>query len=253
MMAMERQRQIVELVNEKGSIRVNEISKFFQVTAETARRDLDTLENEGKLRRSHGGAVRIDGEHSDVPYFERESTNAKEKLEIAKLALSYIESGDRIALDASSTAWFLARAIPDMPLTVLTNSIRVIHELSSKEKIQVISTGGILRTQSMSFVGPLAEETLCKYYVNKAFISCKGIHIKHGISESNELQALIKRRVASISDETYLMADHTKFGVRDFTHVFDLKELDCILTDSQVADASTAPFLSRGIHIARAQ
>ncbi|MFB5192145.1 DeoR/GlpR family DNA-binding transcription regulator [Alicyclobacillus fastidiosus] len=251
MMAVERQRKIADLVNEKGSIRVHEISQLFDVTPETARRDLDLLESEGKLRRTHGGAVRMDDGQGDVPYVERESTNSKEKLEVARLALSHISAGDKIALDASSTAWFLAREIPDMPLTVLTNSVRVIQELSSKERIQVISTGGILRSQSMSFVGPLAEETLSKYYVNKAFISCKGVHLEYGVSEANEWQAIVKRRMTSIADETYLLVDHTKFGLRDFTHVLDLADVAHILTDSQVPDEVNEKFLERGTQIER--
>lgn len=249
MMALERQRRILDIVSEKGSIRVTEISQLFEVTPETARRDLDSLEGEGKLKRSHGGAVCIDNQQVDVPYTEREGTNATEKLEIARLAASRIEAGDKIALDASSTAWYLAHVIPDIPVTILTNSIRILQELSGKDKIQVISTGGILWSQSMSLVGPLAEETLSKYYVNKAFISCKGVHIDHGVSESNELQALIKRRMVSIADETYLMADYTKFGIRDFTHAFELKQINCILTNSLVPNALLEPFRATGISI----
>lgn len=251
MMAVERQRKIVEYIHAHGSIRVVEISQLFDVTPETARRDLDLLESEGKLRRSHGGAVRLSDDLNDVPYLERESTNAKEKNEIAQRAVELIHIGDTIALDASSTCWFLARALPDMSITVLTNSIRVTQELSQKSKITVISTGGILRAASMSFVGPLAQETLSKYHVHKAFVSCKGVHAQYGVSESSELQALIKRQMIMIADETYLLADHTKFGKRDFAQAVSLSQITAIVTDSHEKVEEQKVLISLGITFLR--
>lgn len=249
MLAVERQRRILDLVNEQGSVRVTEISERFDVTPETVRRDLDLLESDRKLQRSHGGAVRLADGHGDIPYLERESMNSREKSEVALAALKYIQPGDRIALDASSTAWYLARALPDIALTVLTNSVRVVVELSGKERIDVISTGGILRPTSMSFVGPLAEDALGKYHVNKAFLSCKGIHAVHGASESNELQALIKRRMVSIADKVFLLTDHTKFGIRDFAHAVDVHDLDIIITDTQVDADVVSAFQDLGIEV----
>lgn len=249
MIAVDRQRKILNLVNERGSVRVAEISNLFNVTPETVRRDLDILEGDGKLQRSHGGAVRLAAELTDVPYLEREATHAKEKAEIARAALTLIAPGDRITLDASSTAWYLARALPDIALTVLTNSIRVVQELSARERIQVITTGGILRSTSMSLVGPLAEETLGKYHVNKAFVSCKGVHPVHGVSESNELQALVKRKMVAIADQTVLLADGSKLGVRDFTYSFATTDLDIIVTDSSASPAACSVFAQGGIQM----
>ncbi len=253
MMALERQRRIVEIVNERGSIRVAEISRIFDVTPETVRRDLDLLEDDGKLLRSHGGAVRIQEDQGDIPYLVREVMNAEEKIEVAKKAFEFVNPVDSITLDASTTAWYLARVLPDMHLRVLTNSIRVIQELSSKDKIEVIGTGGILRSTSMSFIGPLAEETISKYHVNKAFISCKGIHQIHGVSESNEMQALIKQRMSMIADEVHLLVDHSKFGVRDFAKVMDVKELTTIITDYRIDHEMMQSFETIGVEIYFAQ
>ncbi len=249
MMALERQRRIVELVNDRGSIRVAEISRVFDVTPETVRRDLDLLEEEGKLLRSHGGAVRIEEDPGDIPYLVREETNSEEKIEVAKSALEFVNPGDSITLDASTTAWYLARVLPDMPLRVLTNSIRVVQELSTKAKVEVIATGGILRATSMSFIGPLAEETIGKYHVNKAFISCKGVHLDYGVSDSNELQAMIKQRMSMIADQVYLLVDHSKFGVRDFAKVMDVNDLETIITDSRVDQETIKPFKDINVKI----
>ncbi|OQP13465.1 DeoR/GlpR family DNA-binding transcription regulator [Geobacillus zalihae] len=237
MLAAERQQKIVEIVNERLSVRVSELSKLFSVTEETIRRDLEKLEKENKLKRSHGGAISIRDE-SEIDFSEREITNAAEKKAIAHEAAKRIESGDRIILDASTTAWYLAKALPDIPLTVLTNSIKVAVELSKKEKIQVVSTGGMLSRRSLSYVGPLAERSLETYHVDKAFLSCKGIHLESGLSESNEWQALLKKKMMSIADQVVFMVDSSKFGVRTFVHMADLDCVHHLITDHQV-DAET--------------
>jgi len=230
----ERQKKIVELVNERLSIRVTELSKIFSVTEETIRRDLEKLEKENLLMRSHGGAVSIEKDQGEVSYLEREITNAEQKKAIATAAVRLIEPGDQIVLDASTTAWYVAKELPDMPLTVLTNSIKVAIELSKKEQIKVISTGGTLLSQSLSYVGPLAERSLSMYHVNKAFLSCKGVHLERGLSDFNESQALLKKQMREIADETILMVDSSKFGTRAFSQIVPVTNIDCIITDSKI-------------------
>lgn len=247
MLVAERRKRILELVNQKGSVRVTELSHMFSVTEETIRRDLDILESQNKLRRSYGGAVKI--HYREVPYFEREITNVKEKQDIAKLAIQWIQPGDRIILDASTTAWYMAKIMPNRYLTVLTNSIKVALELSEKEKINVISTGGQLSPRSLSFVGPLAEKSLQQYHVNKAFLSCQGIHATRGISESNELQALVKRKMIEIADEVSLMVDFSKFGVQAFAHSGEIHQVDRLITDAKTSEHHLQQFKDRGIEV----
>ncbi|MEH7545847.1 DeoR family transcriptional regulator [Neobacillus bataviensis] len=234
MLVAERQKKIVELVNERLSIRVTELSKIFSVTEETIRRDLEKLEKENLLMRSHGGAVSIEKDQGEISYLEREITNAEQKKAIAAAAVRLIEQGDQIVLDASTTAWYVAKELPDMPLTVLTNSIKVAIELSKKEQIKVISTGGTLLSQSLSYVGPLAERSLSMYHVNKAFLSCKGVHLERGLSDFNESQALLKKQMREIADETILMVDSSKFGTRAFSQIVPVTNIDCIITDSKI-------------------
>jgi DeoR family L-fucose operon activator len=249
MLVEERYDKIVGLVNERGSIRVTELSEICQVTEETIRRDLDRLEKSGRLRRSHGGAVNIKDHHLETPYGEREIIHAEEKRRIAKEAVKRIQPNDRILLDASTTAWYMAANLPDIPLTVLTNSIKVALELSIKEKIQVISTGGLLSQRSLSFVGPLAERTLDTYHVDKCFFSCKGVHLERGISESNELQAQVKQRMIGISDQVFLLADSSKFGMQSFTHVGELDRVSEIISDQSLDQATQQQLHERSILI----
>lgn len=232
MLVAERAEKIVRLVNERGSIRVSELSEIFEVTEETIRRDLDKLEQAGRLRRSHGGAMRIqEDQPAEIPYTEREVTRMKEKQWMAAKAALMIQPHDRILLDASSSAWYLAAALPDMPLTVLTNSIKVSLELSSREKIEVVCTGGILSSRSLSYVGPLAEQALEHYYVNKAFLSCKGVHVERGLTESNELNARLKDKMIGMAGQVILLADSSKLGVQDFAQVTSLDGVNVLITD----------------------
>ncbi|KKI89900.1 DeoR faimly transcriptional regulator [Bacillus sp. SA1-12] len=249
MLVAERHRKIVEVVNEKLSVRVTELSKLFKVTEETIRRDLEKLEKENLLRRSHGGAVSIQDEQSEVSYTEREITNAAEKKAIALEAVKLIMPGDQIVLDASTSAWYMAKEMPDLPLTVITNSIKVAVELSKKEQVKVISTGGMLLARSLSYAGPLAERSLNMYHVNKAFISCKGVHLEGGLSDSNEWQALLKRQMMSIADQTILLADSTKFGVRTFAHITNIGQVSSILTDSKIDDSYSRALEEKGVQV----
>ncbi len=234
MLVAQRYDKIVKLVNEHGSMRVTELSERCQVTEETIRRDLDRLERQGLLRRSHGGAISVQGEQPETPFSEREIMHAEEKRRIAEQAVGLIEPHDRILLDASTTAWYMAASLPDIPLTVLTNSIRVATQLSNREKIEVIATGGQLVSRSLSFVGPLAERSLETYYVNKLFLSCQGVHLERGVSESNELQGRVKQKMVGMADQVILLADASKFGVQAFAHVMNLNEVDQLITDSRI-------------------
>lgn len=249
MLVAERWQRIVQLVNERGSIRVTELSELCQVTEETIRRDLDRLESDGKLMRSHGGAVSVKEAQTEVPFMERETAHADFKNSIAKEAVSHIQEGDRIILDASTTAWYMAKMIPDMAITIITNSMKVALEVSGKEKIQVISTGGLLSPKSLSYVGPLSERSLDMYHAHKLFLSCKGVHVGRGISESNELQALIKRKMISIADETYLLADHSKFGMQALTQVADWSEIQHVITDRLTSKDALERIREKGVHV----
>lgn len=255
MLVAERYEKIVQLVNDRGSIRVTELSEICGVTEETIRRDLDRLERDGRLRRSHGGAVSVKDQPSivrsqpEIPFSEREIMHSEEKRRIAEEAVKLIQPNQRILLDASTTAWYMARLIPDIPLTVLTNSIKAAAELGGKEKIEVISTGGIMAHRSLSFVGPIAERALDSYHVDIAFVSFKGIHPDRGLSESNELQARVKHKMLDIADQVILLADASKFGVQAFKQVADLDSVYTLITDNRLAAEDVRIYRDRGIEV----
>ncbi|TKH15269.1 DeoR/GlpR transcriptional regulator [Peribacillus simplex] len=249
MLVAQRHQKIVELVNERSSIRVTELSEIFSVTEETIRRDLEKLEKETKLKRSHGGAVSLQEEDSEIHFSERVITNVNEKKVIAYEAAKRIVEGDRIILDASTTAWYMSKALPNIPLTVITNSTKVVMELSKKEKIEVISTGGRLLSKSLSFVGPIAEKSLTMYHVNKTFLSCKGIHLEEGLSDSNEGQALLKKKMIERSDAVILMVDSSKFGKKAFSLIVSPSEVDEVITDREIDEVSRKLLEKRNVKV----
>ncbi|WP_256762003.1 DeoR/GlpR family DNA-binding transcription regulator [Cohnella sp. WQ 127256] len=266
--SFERLFSIQKTIDEQGVVRVSELSNRFKVTEATIRSDLAKLEIDGKIIRRHGGAASLTfsnheppaivtytdnnqsrSEEQLTPYPHRINMYKKEKMQIAKEALAMLQPHDRIILDASSTSFYLAKIIPmDLPITVLTNSVNVIIELNKKEKTEVISTGGILSKNSMSFIGPVSEGTLGMYNVNKAFLSCKGLHFKSGITESSELQVLVKRKMMEVSEQVIFLADHSKFGLKDFAYLATFNQVDTIITDSEVEPQHREAMDKAGIH-----
>lgn len=253
MLVPERHKKIIHIVNENKTARVSELSKLLKVTEETIRRDLEKLESEGKLERTHGGAISTQEEEGDIPYFQREVMNQQEKMAVAKEAIKLIQADDIIFLDASSTALYLARLLPNQAITVLTNSIRVAVELANHTNIQVIVVGGNLSPSSLSLVGPLAVSTLERYHVNKVFFSCKGLHKQWGISDSNEQQAIVKRKMIEMADQKILLLDHTKLEKKAFAHIEREDIMNTIIIDSEADKEYLKYFEEKNITILYAQ
>lgn len=233
MLAKERQFKILELLNERRIIKTDEVIKLFKVSGETIRRDFNKLESEERINRLHGGISLIEKDYPEMPYYEREIININEKLEIASEAIKYINEGEQIILDSSSTSWFLAKVLPNIKITVLTNSIRVVLELAKKDNIEVICTGGILLESSMSFIGRIAQISLNLYHVSKAFISSKGINEIRGLSELNEMAIMVKRKIIDTANEVFVLMDNSKFGLENFLQVVALDKISWIITDSK--------------------
>jgi len=234
MLVPERHKKIVQIINDKKNVRVNELSKLFAVTEETIRRDLEKLEAKNKLQRTHGGAVAMDDSDDDeIPFNDRQVLNRNEKMDVAKVAMSLIDEQDIIFLDASTTALYLAKLLPNMELTVLTNSLLVASELANRSKIQVIMTGGTLSKTSLSLVGPTAIRSIEHFYVDKVFFSCKGFHKDWGISDSNEQQANVKREMIKMSEQVILLLDFSKINQKSFAYIEDKSVLDCLIVDQK--------------------
>lgn len=236
MLALERRKRITELINENKSVLVTELSKLFEVTEETIRRDLERLEKQGILVRTHGGATISDGYAPEIPVDQRKVINHEGKNSIGAMAASLINDGETIFLDASTSALYLAKHIKGKKrITVITNSTDIINELSPCEDIDLISIGGTLRKNNMSYVGRVAENNIRNsYYANKCFFSCRGATINRGLTDFNEQEAEIKKAMLSRSDVAVFLCDHSKFGRIGVPLVASLEEIDFFITDMEL-------------------
>ncbi len=234
MFALERQKKIMEMLASEGAVSVSRLSAELSVTEETVRRDLEKLEKQGSLRRTHGGAVTVDENTNEASLEKRKATNVVEKQKIAKIAAREIKEGDTIFLDASTTTFFMAKELKAMRnITVITNSLRVIVELDGIEHIKVISVGGVL-SNNQSFIGTLAENSIAENYVaSKVFFSSKGITTEVGILESNEQECGIKKKMLKNSKHKYYLCDKSKLGGVGFVKLAQLDEIDCMITDAK--------------------
>lgn len=232
MLAIERKNEILETLQREQRVLVAELSQKYKVTEETIRRDLEKLEQEGFVKKTYGGAVLNKNTGIDLPLRIREKTNRKEKQVIASKVAELIEEGDSIMLDSSSTSLMIAQKLKKLKkLTVITNSVEVLIELSGNEGIKVISTGGTLRDSSLSLIGKAAQEVLNQYNVDKAIISCKGVDMEKGITDSNEMEADVKVGMCSRAKQVILAVDSSKLGEVYFVRVNDMQKGDILVTD----------------------
>ncbi|WP_019119873.1 DeoR/GlpR family DNA-binding transcription regulator [Brevibacillus massiliensis] len=248
-LASDRHRAIIDLLEERGTLRVADLSKRFQVTEETIRRDLERLEGEGALLRVHGGAVRNRKEGLEIPALQREALNREEKRAIGVTAASLVEDGEIIALDASTTCLQLAKHLPDLHLTVLTNSIAVVLELASRENVNVILAGGYFRRESLSLLGVPTENMIEGYHVDKYFFSCHGFDLRRGVSEADELQAQVKKRFISISEQLILLADSSKYNRKSLVRLTGLEKVDKLVTDNKLPVNCIKEVKQKGVNI----
>lgn len=231
MLAAERRKKIIDLAHQDKKVLVSDLSRMFDVTEETIRRDLEKLEKDGIVSRTYGGAMLNRHTNEDLPFTTRNALNTDIKRNIALKALDLINDGDTLMVDPSSTSFeFLKLLTNKNNLTVITNSINVLHEFAGSG-MNIISTGGNLRPRSLSLVGPVAQDTVQRYNVDKAVISCKGIDMEKGITESNEPESELKKYMLRQCDKIILLADHTKFDKTAFSVLTELNRVDYLITD----------------------
>lgn len=231
MLAVTRKNKIKDILMERKSITVTELSKTFDVTEETIRRDLKFLEDEGFLTRTYGGAFIQSGVENNVNLELREVAYTKSKDAIAKECRKLIHNGDSIFLDASTTALFVAKAISDMRLTVVTNSLLIIDQLSELSNIRLVCIGGTLSREHKAFQGNGAIQALNNLFVDKAFMSCRSLSMQQGITDSSEGMAMIRQKLLKRSNEIYLIADYSKFDKTSFIHICNFDDITEIVTD----------------------
>lgn len=249
MLAIDRQRRILELLQVSGSLRTMDTAVELGVTDETVRKDFEILEKRGDLVRTHGGASRPQRAREELPFTERQAIRREEKQAIARMAAGRIQANETIFLDASSTVLTLTEFIPDIPLTILTNALGVFDALSDRPNIDLICTGGLFDPKSRSFIGLTAEKSLQRYNIHRMFFSGNGLHLERGASESNARQAAFKERVVENAEDVIFLADHSKLGVKSAFFFAELSSITCLITDKAAAPEFIGQIQKRGIEV----
>ena len=247
-LAAERRNIILERIQVEKKVIVSELSRDYEVSEETIRRDLEKLEEEGHIVKSYGGAVLNEASVMELPHNVRRSVNTVAKQRIAELVSREINENDHIFLDASTTAVYIARAIkPKEHLTVITNSIENLLELSLVTGWDIISTGGLLKPGTMSLYGWKTAEALASYHADKVFLSCKGLSIERGIMDGNDETAGIKQAMIAAAERVYLTVDHSKFDKTAFSQICGFGKIDTVITDREPEAAWRDYFKSQDI------
>jgi DeoR/GlpR family transcriptional regulator of sugar metabolism len=225
---------MLELLRKQPGLRVLELAKALDVSEGTVRNDLNALENEGSLKRVHGGAVLNDQDQFKNNSFLRrfEKKNVAAKLAITQEAALLVKDGDSIMLDASSTAYYLACALSGREkLRVMTNGFEVARELAQNSSNTVILIGGVVNNDSSSVTGLLSEKIIAEMRIEKAFFSCSGFSLERGMTEVHFAEAQIKRKAIESSRQVIALIDSTKFGKEDLTPFARTDQITHLITD----------------------
>lgn len=231
MLAAVRRDKIKTYILEKKDVTVAELSETFSVSEETIRRDLRLLEEEGTVVRTHGGAMLSKRVKSTVDNKILGTLFTGSKKIIAAQCGRFIRDGDCIFLDASTTAYAICDELGQRHVTVLTNSLRVISCLAENKNVKLIGVGGNFLSNRQCFVGRETNESLSHYFVDIAFISCRSLSMKTGITDSDDDAAEVKQIITRHATRVCLIADYTKFDKTSFTRVCSFRDINDIVTD----------------------
>lgn len=238
MFATERRQVILDFLNEKKRVTVKELSSYVGVSEATLRTDLNKMELDGLLIRTHGGAM-LKEEKSDTSFSVRAQKNILEKSKIAGLAFQQIEEKQCILLDASSTALELARIINEHPirLTVITTGILTALELKDNPNITVIMVGGVLTNRSTSIEGILGIDLLNRFNIDIMFTSGNGFSVESGLTDFNMYEVELKRYIVQRANKIISIVDSSKVGNNSSSAFASIEEIDMLITDKPLEDS----------------
>jgi DeoR family transcriptional regulator of aga operon len=246
----ERRRHILEILNRDGRVLVVDLAKEFRTSQVTIRKDLDVLQAHGRIYRSHGGALPARESALDDPTLrEKEKLHRNEKLQIATAAARMVREGQVVVLDSGTTTTAIARVLRKFEnLTIITNAVNIAAELSGSS-LEVILTGGTLRKNSFSLVGPIAEETLRRLNADILFLGVDGFDVQHGLTTPNLLEAKVNRAMMDVSRIVVAVCDSSKFGRRTLSSIAPPSGVHYLITDRGIPKQDLAALKKAGIQI----
>src|SRR6266403_3321565 len=250
MLSEERQRAILEILSRDGRVLVVDLAKRFPTSVVTIRKDLEILHMKGQIHRTHGGALSVrESALEDPTLREKEKLHRKEKLRIAAAAARLVSEGQVVILDSGTTTTAIARALRNFQnLTVITNAVNIVAELAGSS-VEVILSGGTVRKNSFSLVGPIAEESLRRLSADILFLGVDGFDVNYGLSTPNLLEAKVNRVMVEISKRTVAACDSSKFGRRSLSLIAPPSALHHVITDRGVPKSDLQALKKAGIDV----
>ncbi len=252
LLAEERRRHIVSIIDQKGRATVPELVHEFGVSAVTVRADLDTLAELGALVRSHGGAVKREGPEVDYPIAFKKTLHQSDKERIGRAAAQLVLPHQTLILDSGTTTAEVARHLKlskIRPITVITNGLNVALELSNAPQISVLILGGMLRPASLSLVGPQAQQMLSQLNADQLFMGVDGLDQEIGLSTPDVLEAQLGALMIKVARSVTVVADSSKFGRRSLSVIGNLDSVDRLITDKDANPEMIAAIRSRGVEV----
>lgn len=250
MLIDERRQHILQVVQNEGRVLVGELSDKLGISQITIRKDLDYLQSKGLVLRTHGGALPVNsGALFDPSLKEKQRQHFQEKQRIADAAVRLVKEGQCVMLDSGTTTTAVAQALKRFSrLTVITNAVNIAAELTGTD-FEVILTGGILRKNSFSLVGPLAEDMLDEMHADILFLGVDGFDVEAGVTTPNVLESRVNRAMVKAAKRVVAVCDATKFGRRSLSRIITPSAIHQVITDSSVSPAVVESLNSLGIEV----
>lgn len=246
----ERRRAILEILNRDGRVLVADLARQFHTSQVTIRKDLDILHGHGRIHRTHGGALPArESVLEDPTLREKEKLHHRDKLHIAAAAARMVKEGQVVILDSGTTTTAIARALRKFEnLTIITNAVNIAAELSGSS-LEVILTGGTLRKNSFSLVGPIAEETLRRLNADILFLGVDGFDVHSGLSTPNLLEAKVNHAMMDVAGVVMVVCDSSKFGRRSLSSIAPLSAVHHVITDRGIRKPDLSVLKKAGIQV----
>lgn len=252
LLKVQRQAQIRRLVEDQSQVTVTELSPLFNVSGATIRRDLEECSDRGWMRRTHGGAVKVERAGKEPPILERINRNAAAKERIGRKAAEMIHEGETIFLGSGTTVLEIAKHLPyDISITVITNSLLLIDELIDHPNIEIIVIGGMLRRSELSMVGHIANQDVQEFRADRVFMGIRAVDPTHGFTNDHLPEAVVDREILKIAPEIVFVLDHEKFAKVSSVLVAPANAVDIIVTDLDTPDNIVSAFREMMIKVYR--
>jgi DeoR/GlpR family transcriptional regulator of sugar metabolism len=232
----ERRQRILELVSVKGFASLADLAETLETSESTIRRDLEFFDQQGLIKRTHGGAVSISDPNGLPALEDRASRQLEEKKAIAKAAAARIRDGDAVLLDGGTTTLEVAKLLVGRPLQIVTNSLPIANLFANSRETELVMLGGYIFPRTGVALGPLTVRMMPDLHVQQTILSVGGITAK-GLFNSNMLLVETERQMMRCADEVVVGADHTKLGRQALAFLCELSAIDTLIVDSGLSQA----------------